>query len=163
MNKRIVGFWMFFLVPIPICSTPDNTAYQFLFNLYSNYQNGNVGFRYNGTAADTIFSPELLKLIRKDQKLAQGEVGYLDFNPMCACQDISDFKVIKIVIFKKLDTTYADLRFKISETKDSLLLKLQTNNGRWLIGDIISHSGSLYGFLSASLSDNNPNSIYKNK
>jgi Protein of unknown function (DUF3828) len=36
---------------------------------------------------DRIFAPPLVAAIREDARLAHGEVGYLDGDPLCDCQD----------------------------------------------------------------------------
>jgi hypothetical protein len=37
--------------------------------------------------AESIYSPSLLSLIRRDIRNAKGEVGLLDYDPICGCQD----------------------------------------------------------------------------
>jgi hypothetical protein len=161
---KINMVWILCIMPILLYAKTDSAAYayKFVYNLYSNYQNGNNNFRFDGPRADTIFSSELLKLIRLDEKLANGEVGYLGSDPICNCQDPEGFKLLKIAIDKKTDATYAEVKYKISATGMSLLLKLEEKNGKWLISDIVSpKKHSLFEFLSKSLSDSNQNSIYK--
>lgn len=72
----------------------DSTALEFVSNVYRNYATGDR-FSALGRDADTLFSPELLALIREDSKQAQGEVGYLDGDPLCDCQDfdITDVRI----------------------------------------------------------------------
>lgn len=159
MKKNILS--ILFLCCISTCAKEKDGAYQFISNLYSNYQNGNVNFAYNGPSADTIFSLDLLKLIRLDQKLAQGMVGYLDSDPLCDCQMSDGFIMNKINIFNKSDSTFADIEFKVANTTNRLLLLLENSKNKWLIRDIISSTGSLYQFLSKNLAEDNPNSIYK--
>ena len=51
------------------------------------------------THPDRYFAPRLLHAIRADERLARpGYVGYLDFDPLCQCQDTSGFhpKVVNV-------------------------------------------------------------------
>jgi hypothetical protein len=41
---------------------------------------------------ERVFAPKLLAAIEEDSRLNQGEVGYLDGDPVCQCQDASGLK-----------------------------------------------------------------------
>ena len=43
-----------------------------------------------GPAMPMIFQPSLIGLIKEDQRLADGDVGALDGDPICDCQDSAD-------------------------------------------------------------------------
>src|ERR1700743_2435568 len=68
-------------------------AKAFVAHLYAAYHG--QGPDYLGPMAAKVFSPRLLKLIRRDTALAHGEVGALDGDPICNCQDfeIKDVQV----------------------------------------------------------------------
>jgi hypothetical protein len=126
------------------CAQDNNSAYKFIYSIYSHYQNDNMDFRFKGPGADTIFSPDLLGLFRLDEKLAQGMVGYLDFDPLCECQLNAGFKMNKVTIFNKSGITYADVKFKMGNSNNALILQLEKIKEKWLIRDITSSTGSLY-------------------
>ncbi|GAB1388884.1 MAG: hypothetical protein AMXMBFR78_00660 [Rubrivivax sp.] len=56
--------------------------------LYDGYVRGDAPSP-PGDSAPRVFAPTLLRLIRVDQARAQGEVGALDHDPLCACQDFA--------------------------------------------------------------------------
>jgi hypothetical protein len=52
-----------------------------------------------GKQAASFFSPHLLALIRKGEKATpSGDVGKLDFDPLCACQDTAGIKMEELHI-----------------------------------------------------------------
>jgi len=63
---------------------PADTPRGFMERLYANYgQSDYSPFTHPGQ----VFAPRLLAAINEDSKLAHGEVGYLDGDPVCQCQD----------------------------------------------------------------------------
>jgi hypothetical protein len=58
--------------------------------LYSSY--GRTDFNPLGDPA-RYFAPRLLAAINEDSRLSRGEVGYLDGDPICQCQDPAGLKV----------------------------------------------------------------------
>jgi hypothetical protein len=48
---------------------------------------------------DRYFAPRLLAAIREDRRLAKDEVGYLDGDPICQCQDAEGLKarVLRVI------------------------------------------------------------------
>jgi hypothetical protein len=149
-------------LPIATFSNENNGAYQFVLNLYSNYKKPDIYLM--GKGADTIFAPDLLKLIRLDEKLAKGEVGCIEADPICDCQDSEGLTVKQIKISKGKGVTHADVKYKISETNLSLRLELLNIKEKWYIIDIISSNGqkkiSLYNFLLKCTNIKDAESIY---
>ena len=65
-------------------SQPAETPQRFMERLYANYSKPDYSpFTHPGR----VFAPRLLAAINEDSKLANGEVGYLDGDPVCQCQD----------------------------------------------------------------------------
>jgi len=52
-----------------------------------------------------VYSPALIDLMRKDNKAADGEVGYLDYDPICNCQDFDGLKVAEQRVIKTGEQT----------------------------------------------------------
>jgi len=116
-----------------------SSAQAFVERIYREYQ---VSKDVNnlGPAADTLYAPELLRLIRKDEEQAKGEVGVLDGDPICDCQDyeISD---VHVSIGKgKPDGIPAEVRFRNSGKEIHLTLSLVPAGKGWRIADIGSPS-----------------------
>jgi len=57
-----------------------------------------TGPDFTGRNASSVFSPSLVQLIRRDQKQARGEVGKLDGDPICDCQDPDGLKLSSVLI-----------------------------------------------------------------
>ena len=78
------------------------SAEQFLRAVYAPYTRGKTGDP-TGSAAPNLFSAEILALIRKDQEINRGEVGAIDADPICACQDLDKLSKLKISVQPRLD------------------------------------------------------------
>jgi uncharacterized protein DUF3828 len=119
----------------------DSTALDFTSNLYGNY-GLNSSFNPRDQGADTIFTPELLSLIRQDETQAKGEVGYLDGDPLCDCQDF-DITGVRIALQKSAPSRLiAEVRFLNFDRPDTLALSLLQTGSSWRIEDIRSRSSS---------------------
>jgi hypothetical protein len=123
----------------------------FLQRIYAGYAHAN----YNPLDhPDRVFAPRLTAAIREDERLAKGEVGYLDGDPVCQCQDPDGLhaKVARVtqqgpakaqaeVIVDFTDSTARRLRFSLVRTaagwriadvavsdEPSLLRAIETSN-----------------------------------
>lgn len=138
---------LFFIVQ---SANAQNGAYEFVSNLYSHYQNDTSGFSsINPKSIDAIFSPEILNLMRLNEKQQQEGLGY---DPVCDCQDDDGFKLGKIDIFTLKGATFAGVKFRISDTHFNIKLKLIEKNGKWFIDDVITSRGSLNDLLKKNMS-----------
>lgn len=124
---------------INACAQSDASAKVFITGLYKGYQSAKAP-DYLGAAADTLFTAELLSLIRKDQEQAKGEVGILDHDPICDCQD---FDISNIHISTKENgksRLKADVHFTNAGSEVNLGFSLEGDGKRWRIADIHSKS-----------------------
>jgi hypothetical protein len=68
---------------------PTETPRTFVERLYASYQKADYSpFKQ----PERVFAPSLLAAINEDSRLARGEVGYLDGDPVCQCQDAAGLK-----------------------------------------------------------------------
>ena len=68
---------------------PVESPKSFMARLYSSYRNTSFSpFKH----PELFFAPRLLAAINEDSRLAHGEVGYLDGDPICQCQDSSGMR-----------------------------------------------------------------------
>ena len=68
---------------------PADTPRHFLEAVYARYQKSDFSpFTHPGR----YFAPRLVAAIAEDSRLAHGEVGYLDGDPLCQCQDASGLR-----------------------------------------------------------------------
>jgi hypothetical protein len=80
-------------VALPAAAQDAASAKAFLTALYASYHGD--GPDIFGKQAAKVFSPRLRDLIRRDRELAHGEVGALDGDPVCNCQDF-DIKAVRV-------------------------------------------------------------------
>jgi len=79
----------------PAAAAPDAArARAFVEKLYSHYPSkpGRTSFDPTGKNAGEVFDPGLIAAFREDARLANGEVGFVDADPLCQCQDDSGLK-----------------------------------------------------------------------
>ena len=102
-----------------------------------------------GEPAPGIFAPRLLGLIRADEKAAAGEVGRLDEDPLCGCQDDDGFRLSSVrVVRRAAGRAVATVRFVISVVRVVVVLDLVRTGDGWRIADVHSRDmPSLAAFL----------------
>ena len=112
----------------------------FIRQTYKRYDTKPVyGPDYLGRAASTVFSPSLVKLIRRDQRINRGYVPTLDWDPICSCQDFGGLKLNDLQIVKGSNhqaTASVTLFFSPSVTTEHLRLHLIWLPQGWRIDDI---------------------------
>jgi len=86
------------LLPLTVTShISAQTAPQaetFVRTLYKTYDSKtHSGPDIIGPGAAAIFTPPLLALIRRDVRAHKGEVGKMDYDPICSCQDPDGLKL----------------------------------------------------------------------
>lgn len=102
------------------------TPRAYLERIYASYRSPNFNpFDH----ASRYFAPRLLAAIREDARLAKGEVGYVDGDPICQCQDPdglharvthltqqNDTKAVAEVILDFTDSTARRVKFSLVRT-----------------------------------------------
>jgi hypothetical protein len=129
--------------PVPVAPGPAAVqARAFIAQVYAGYRHRN----YNPLdRLDRTFAPELAAAIREDERLAKGEVDYLDGDPLCGCQD-----------YERITATIRSLRLPSRRTASALVrvnlgidhlrdlrLELMRTPAGWRIADVVSSEGSL--------------------
>lgn len=115
------------------------SARAFVEGLYRGYHGD--GPDYLGRQASRVFSPGLLALIRRDKALTpRGDVGALDGDPICDCQDFEITKVAVSVDAKGAGRATARARFLNFGEPQTVRFDLVAGPGGWRIDDI--HSAS---------------------
>jgi hypothetical protein len=120
-----------------VAQDPDSVR-AFLNGIYAQYSPGKPEPDLLGSTAGNYFTPPLLDLIRIDQKFADGEVGILNHDPFCACQDYEDLKLKDIEVEMEGGSKYANAKVYIKNLGRLYTIKYQLayDAGRWLIDDI---------------------------
>jgi hypothetical protein len=75
--------------PTPVADTADAAdAKAFLEGLYAHYKtNTDNSFNMYGASKRQVFDPDVIALLAADQKALKGDVGVLDSDWLCGCQD----------------------------------------------------------------------------
>jgi hypothetical protein len=138
---------MIVLALLAAASQPAETPKAYMQRLYANYKNSD----YSPFAhPERVFAPRLLSAINEDSKLAHGEVGYLDGDPVCQCQDTGGMRP-SITDVSQEGPDKATVRVSIGwegEKARPATFKLLRTRGGWRIADVSSaDEPSLLGAL----------------
>jgi|SRR5579862_7015076 uncharacterized protein DUF3828 len=131
------------IVTNPVAAAPDAaSAKAFVEKLYSHYPSkpGNrSAFDPTGKNANQVFDPGMIAAFREDTRLAHGEVGFVDSDPLCQCQDDSGLKAT-VGSVTMTDPNAADVAVELEYPSDkvtiALTLHLVPVNGAWRIHDL---------------------------
>ena len=136
------GLWL--LLPLLAAAPPAHAqtaddARRFVSRLYAAY--GRSQPDYLGQEARQVFSPRLLALIRRDQRLAKGEVGALDGDPICDCQDAGGLKLTWAGV-DRFRPGRASVRAELvfPDGRRVITLDLTSARGAWRVDDVHSQS-----------------------
>jgi hypothetical protein len=133
------------VLPIPAAAQDAASAKTFLQSVYALYAKNGKG----ATLTSRYYDSTLLRLVATDNKLNAGDIGVLEGDPVCGCQDwagIWDLK-IEIGMMQDPNLALADVTFALSAPngrKKDDLRKLQftlaPEHGQWRIYDIVDDS-----------------------
>ena len=119
-------------------SQPAEDPAAFIRRIYSGYEHSGYSPLLH---PEKLFSPTLTEAIRTDS--SGGEVGYLDGDPLCDCQDY-DRVSARIVSIRQPDGHSASARVHVTlgpgEARDLTLSLVLTRSG-WRIADIVGIDG----------------------
>jgi hypothetical protein len=105
---------------------------------------------YLGPMAPRVFSPRLLGLIRRDERLTpKGDAPELDGDPICDCQDPGGMGRLRIEVASAgPGRATAKVRFRLDTEPRALTLDLVSVQGQWRVDDVHSKdTPSLVRFL----------------
>jgi Protein of unknown function (DUF3828) len=159
------------LIMLPLCliafATPASaqdatSAKTFLESSYRQYGKGGKGVALSGPQARRVFDESLLALIRADEK-ANGpdQVGVLDGDPICSCQDWDALRDLQIAVETPVaGRAVARVSFALfagkngtPEDRRRLEITLASRQGQWRVWDVLDTSEPGHPFaLRAELS-----------
>ena len=119
------------LAPAPAAETPA----AFVERVYAGYRNADHNPLHR---PERLFAPPLVAAIREDARLSRGEVGWLDGDPLCQCQDHEGLEpLVREVRRPTAKTASADilLRFPGYDDRNVRLSLVRTRSG-WRIADV---------------------------
>jgi hypothetical protein len=133
----------------PLSAQDAASAQNFLQSVYRNYSRGGPGVDVHSPKARKIFTTSLIALLHADEKTAgPGEVGVLDGDPICSCQDWSGIFDLKIILrVLNAGSAKAAVSFALFPQQDgtdqdrrSLEVSLLSQGPEWRIDDILDKS-----------------------
>ena len=111
-------------------------AQSFVTELYSAYQR-QPGPDYLGKQIAQVFAPDLVALIKREAaSVPKGDVGALDGDPICDCQDWQISKVEVTVSAPTPGAASAEVRFQNAGEPRQVRLDLVPVQGHWRVGDV---------------------------
>ncbi|HEX4860228.1 MAG TPA: DUF3828 domain-containing protein [Rhizomicrobium sp.] len=116
---------------------PTVTPEQFLRGLYAKYVPHGKPVAFVYPDAKNIVDPAMLKLLKHDRDMSKGEVGAMDGDPICNCQDWGTLKVTTLKVTMSGDSAAsADVTFKDLGDVQNMRFSLVVVDGDWRIHDI---------------------------
>ena len=111
------------------------SAQGFVAGLYHAYERSQPN--YIGSRAASVFSPRLLDLIRRDERDAHGEVGALDGDPICDCQDADGVRLTALTVAPAgRGRATARVRLHFPDGPRAMTLDLTSVGGQWRVDDV---------------------------
>ena len=119
------------LSPVQAADTPS----AFVARLYAAYRDEDYSpFRHPGR----VFAPPFVAALAEDSRLFRGEVGFIDADPLCQCQDYSAMQA-ELGGASQVSARQAEvpvrLRFGTADIRD-IRLKLNRTSAGWRVADI---------------------------
>ncbi|MBV9929731.1 MAG: DUF3828 domain-containing protein [Alphaproteobacteria bacterium] len=111
------------------------TPRQFAMRLYAGYRDPNFSPLKR---PERVFAPALVAAIREEARLSRGEVGFMDADPICDCQDPSGLRP-SIGVARQTGASAqvrVALRFGAGGEVRNLKLKLIRTVAGWRIADL---------------------------
>lgn len=113
------------------------SAEQFLRGLYAKYTHNGKPTPFVYPDARTIADANMMALLKRDHDKSNGEVGAMDSDPVCRCQDWEAIKVTAVqVTMQGASAAAADLTFSDMGDVQKLHYSLVWTKDGWRIHDI---------------------------
>jgi hypothetical protein len=130
--------------PIPAAAQDAASAKAFLQSVYALYAKNGKG----ATLTSRYYDSTLLRLVATDNKLNAGDIGVLEGDPVCGCQDWKGIWDLNIeVLMQDPGHALANVTFALSapngrkkEDLRKLHMTLVPERGQWRIDDIVDES-----------------------
>ncbi len=121
----------------PPTGQPAADARAFLDGLYAHYKSAkDHSFSPMDAAAREVFDPEMIQLMADDSKVLKGEVGAIDGDFLCDCQDYDTIDATIAVQSATSTAAKATADFKVFDSTHHNSFDLVNVNGAWRIHDV---------------------------
>jgi Protein of unknown function (DUF3828) len=135
----LIGILVALVASTRMEGAPDAaSAKRFLESVYVRYNKGGTPMDIEGPNANSVFDPSLIALEHADARAASPDVGVLDWDPICGCQDDVDIRNLKIDVSSAGSTrAKAAVSFDVQDgTHTALMFTLAIVSGHWRIYNI---------------------------
>ncbi len=138
-----------FLLPAIVLAQPSASdaasARSFFQSIYRNYGKNGKGIDPLSPAGARVFDRSFRALVRADARAAgPGQVGVVDFDILCACQDWDNIRDLTVTLRPSEDSiTTADVSFGLGDSPDArrkIEVALVRIQGEWRIDNVIDRS-----------------------
>lgn len=135
-------FSLFSFAALPQPTLAIENPSTFLARIYDTYSHDDISAAFIGeTGPKRIASERFIAVLEEDQALTlPGDMGYLDADPICQCQDYQNLVVTKINILSNDDKqAHAAVTFRTfsdASHTTTTTFNLVVENGQWFIDDI---------------------------
>jgi len=111
------------------------TPREFVERLYANYRTESYSPLEH---SERVFAPRLNAAIKEDWRLARGEVGFLDGDPICSCQDTGGMhsRVVSVAGSGNAATAHVWLKWEGEKNGRDIRLKLARTAAGWRVADV---------------------------
>ncbi|MBN8528055.1 MAG: DUF3828 domain-containing protein [Caulobacterales bacterium] len=125
------------LTALPVASPqpPVEGAEVYVRALYASYS-GDDADPWSG---NRVWSRRMDALVRRDAELADGDLPYLDADPICDCQDWENLSVHSVALspVRPDGSVEATVRFVNAGEDQTVLLKLVREGDGWRVDDVM--------------------------
>ena len=149
-STRLSKFALLGCVIAPAClgSAQDAaSAKSFLQSVYARYPKGGPGVDFTRPRAGRYVHSSLIALLREDARaVGPGEVGVLDGDPLCSCQDWDGIYNLKIDVNEddagRAEASVSFALFNPAKQQDrrSLEITLAQEKGAWRVFNVVDRS-----------------------
>ncbi len=123
---------------LPALAAPAETPEAFVRRIYAKqYRDNGPGVSTDRPKGAAFFTAELLDQFAKDSELAHGEVGAIDQDPVCDCQDWGKLKIKQLTV-APAEAGAVKARVDLTNLGEAytLTLTLQPTPAGWRIADV---------------------------
>ena len=128
------------VMPAMAAGGPDaNAARAFVQKLYAHYPQKDGGPYFDPTNKDAaaVFEPGMIAAFREDSRLNHDEVGFVDADPICMCQDDGGMtsKIVSVTMKGANADVLVNLMYPGGQPQ-AVTMHLVPVNGQWRIYDL---------------------------
>ena len=116
-------------------AVPAETPRAFLARIYAPYERGQPNVFAH---PERLFAPPLVRAMREDSRLSNGEVGVLDYDPLCQCQEAGGIrpKVRELLVSGPSAVAFVTISWPGGTDRRDLILRLARTAAGWRIADV---------------------------